>query len=392
MHTPKKILITFARSFLALEVARHWHQAGHQVFVVDSLNQHVSRYSNAVTKNFKLPSPRFDSEAYIDGLINIVKQENIDLLIPVYEEISYISKALKRFPTSCEIFCPSFDLYHELQNKWLFQEKLRVMGFETLKSSLIQTPQDLKTHDFITPFAIKPCYSRASQKVQKVIPNQAISATIEIDPYNPWIAQEWATGKKFCTYSICHAGKIFAHGIYPVNYAIDGNSCLTFKAIEHPPILEWIKKFVSKTNYTGQIAFDFIETDDNRLFAIECNPRATSGLLLFSGTDRLDQAFLGMNPEIITPKLGTRRQIAMGMLLYGWRKQAKPNNHLKGFLKDFFSTKDVIFKAKDPKPFLFKPLVFANLWIKSRKLGLKIPNFFTHDHDWDGEPLDHLTI
>lgn len=389
--SPQKVLVTFARSFLALEISRHWHAGGHQVFVVDSLNHHVSKYSNTVTKNFILPSPRFNSEDYITGLIKIIEQEKIDILIPVYEEISYISKAIERFPSTCKIFAPPFALYHELQNKWLFQKKLASLGFDTLKFHLIRAAMDLKHHDFTVPFALKPCYSRASQKVRKVIPEEAQSLNIHIDSFNPWIAQEWANGKKFCTYSICHQGKIYAHGTYPVNYAIDGNSCLTFQAIEHANILEWTKQFVDKVNFTGQIAFDFIENPDQKLFAIECNPRATSGLLLFNDKDQLGEAFLGTNSHLMMPTIGTRRQIAMGMLLYGWRKKAKQNNHLKTFLKDFFSTKDVVFKTKDLKPFLLKPLVFAGIWMKSRKLGLKIPNYFTYDHDWDGEPLDHLS-
>lgn len=390
MHTKKNILITFARSFLSLEIARHWDEAGHRVFVVDSINQHISKHSHAVIKSFQLPSPRFDSADYIDGLIAIVKKEKIDILIPVYEEISFISKALHLFPKSCQIFSPSFDLYNALQNKWLFQEKLRSLGFDTLKSLLLKSNEDLKHHGFSVPFAIKPCYSRASQKIKKVFPHQT-DLTLDMASHNPWIAQEWAVGKKFCTYSICHKGKIYAHGVYPVDYAIDGNSCLTFQSIEHAPILKWVSDFVEKVNFTGQIAFDFIETENNQLFAIECNPRATSGLLLFNGADRLDRAFLGMDQPMMTPTLGRRRQIAIGMLLYGWRKEAKPNNSLKTFLKDFLTTQDAIFKIKDPKPFLLKPFVFASLWLQSRKLGLSLPHYFTYDHDWNGEYLEHLT-
>lgn len=392
MHTvmPKKILVTFARSFLALEMARHFHSAGHEVFVVDSKSHHVTKYSNAIKKSFKLPSPRFDSKNYLKGLIQIIEQEKIDLLIPIYEEISYIVKIADQFPSHCKIFAPPFNLYHELQNKWLFQQKLDSLGIETLKYKLIQKNEDLHQLDFTSAFAIKPCYSRASQKVKKVEPEQTSKIHVNIEPHNPWIAQQWATGMKYCTYSICHEGKIFAHGVYPVNYAIEGNSCLTFEAIEHPGIFHWITKFIEKINYTGQIAFDFIETEDHQLFAIECNPRATSGLLLFDNKNKINRAFFGENNTLISPQIGTNRQIAMGMLLYGWRKQSKPNNRFRDFLKDFLGTQDVVFKISDPKPFFSKPLIFASIWLKSRKLGLEIPHFFTYDHDWDGEPLNDL--
>lgn len=214
---------------------------------------------------------------------------------------------------------------------------------------------------------------------------------ITYEANNPWIAQEWVTGKKFCTYSVCHHGKLSALSIYPVNYAIDGNSCLTFESIDHQGILDWITHFVKCMNYTGQIAFDFIELEDGRLFAIECNPRATSGLLLFGLKDGLSSAFLDTNKQLVRPKRGSRRQIAAGMLLYGWRKGAKPNNKIRDFLKHFLSTKDVIYRTRDIKPFLSEPLVFAKIWLNSKRMNLSIPNYFTFDHDWNGEPIESQT-
>jgi hypothetical protein len=235
--------------------------------------------------------------------------------------------------------------------------------------------------------ALKPCYSRASQDLKKIYPQQTLP-NFNIDVYNPWIAQEWIEGDRFCTYTVCYNGKIHAHGVYPVKYAINGTSCLTFEYIEHPGILEWVTDFIEKTNFTGQIAFDFIQAYDKTLYAIECNPRATSGILLFHEKDRIDQAFLKKVSDPIFPQYGCRKQIAAGMLLYGWRKVALPNNRTLRFLKDFFSTKDVIFRSKDIKPFLFEPLIFAHIWIKSKKYRLSLPASFTFDHDWNGEKIN----
>lgn len=382
----KNILITFGRSFLALEMARHWHRAGYRVFIADSLKHHVSKYSNAIIKNFKLPSPRFHPQEYIRHLLNIVENEKIDLVLPIYEEISYISKALSLFPASCRVFSPPFALYRQLQDKWQFQEMLHQFGFDSLKSCLIRTQKELENHDFTTSFALKPCFSRASHNVQKIEPNQKMPQ-LDLDPHNPWIAQEWVTGQRFCSYSICQNGKVTAQGIYPVHYAINGNSCITFEAVEHSGIAKWITTLVDRIQFTGQIAFDFIEKDQ-KLFAIECNPRATSGLLLFNGLPGIPQSILDDSiASPLVPQIGTRRQIAMGMLLYGWKRNAKPGNNLKDFLIDLFGIKDVVFSGKDPKPFLYEPWIFSHLWMESRQLGLTIPEFFTHDHDWNGCPF-----
>lgn len=387
----KTVLITFARSYLALEAARQWHAKGHRVIVTDSITLPISRFSNAVSKYYKVPSPRFHHNAYIKELSRIIKEQKVDILFPVYEEISYIAKAKNAIPSHCTVFAPEFELYNTLQNKWLFQELLTSLGIPTLKASLISNHSDLVSHNFQTPFALKPCYSRASQKIKKVAHDVA-PPNLSYEPHNPWMAQEWATGNKYCTYSVCHNGKLSALSIYPVNYAIDGHSCLTFESVEHQGILNWITHFVKSINYTGQIAFDFIEDRQGRLYAIECNPRATSGLLLFGLKDGLCNAFVDTNQHLIVPGKGARRQIAAGMLLYGWRKESKKDNRFRDFLKHFLSTRDVIYRTRDIKPFLSEPLVFAKIWLNSKKMKLSIPNYFTYDHDWNGEPIESISV
>jgi len=385
----KKILITFGRSFLALQLARQLKAAGHKVFIADSMRYHITRFSNAIDKNFYVPSPRFQPEAYVKSLVDIVEKEQIDLLIPIYEEISYLSKMQDLFPKSCTLFFPDFELYDQLHNKWSFQCKLEELGIETLKNAVIRNQEDVKALDFETPFALKACYSRASQKVKKVHPNTSLS-DLKFEPHNPWLAQEWLEGDRFCTYAVCHDGDVCAHSVYPVGYTLDGNSCIAFQSVEHLAILDWVKNFIKKTGFTGQIAFDFIESKDKKVYAIECNPRATSGLLLFNGEDRLDKAFFKTNSEIIHPKPNAKRQIAFGMLMYGWRKISIPNNRFPQFLKDLFTTKDVVLSLYDIKPLLFEPLIVLNIMMNGRKYGLPIPDAFIHDHEWNGEPIENL--
>lgn len=385
--SPKKILITFGRSFLSLELARQLHGAGHQIFIADSMTFTVGRFSNSIKKSFKVPSPRFSPNEYVNSLINIVKKHEIDLIIPIYEEISWLSKVKDRFPTSCHLFFPDFELFDTLHNKWSYHCLLESLGIETLKASLVDKSIDKGNFKFDRPYALKACYSRASQKVRKVQPNESLKDLI-IDPTNPWIAQEWMDGERFCTYSICHQGVVTAHSTYPVRYAIDGNSCVTFESVNHKGVFDWVCHFAKKINFTGQIAFDFIESKkDKRLYTIECNPRATSGIMLFDSSDRLDKAFLQENTTPIFPKPRARKQIATGMLMYGWRKNALPGNNMKKFLKDLFTTQDVVLRLTDLKPFIFEPLVIANIYKNSFKFRVSLPDAFIHDHEWNGEPI-----
>lgn len=380
---PKKILLTGARSPAALEVARLLHHGGHEIYTADTSYFQVCRFSNAVRKSFVIPAPSENPEKFIQTVLNIIEKEKIDILIPIWEEVLYISKQIERFPKSCKVFCSSFETIDRLHNKHEFIVKLKELGFLVPRTELIQSLSDFEHHGFQKPFALKACYCRGSRKVMKVMPGEL--PTVDFSPNNPWIAQEWIDGERFCTYSVCHNGTLLAHSVYPVKYTLeDGSSCIAFDAYEHPGIFEWVKKLVGELKYTGQIAFDFIETADKKIYAIECNPRATSGVHLFAPEDKLDRAYLNHAMPTIKPKPGRSKQIATGMLVYGL-KMGHRENRLKQYIKKTFTTPDVVFSWRDLKPFIFEPIIFSSYWLKSLRKKTTIPKVFTSDFDWDGE-------
>lgn len=376
----KKILLTGARSACALELARHLFFAGHEVYAADTSTMHVARFSKAVKRFYATPSPRFACREFIDKIIEVVKKEEIDLVIPIWEEVGYLSKYLDKFRGLCDVFCAPFEVIHSLHNKWLFTKKLQEFGIIAPHTVLIFNREQLKHINFSRPYVLKAVYSRGGRKVHIV--DSSTPPKIEIQEGNPWIAQEFIKGTHYCSYSVCQSGRLLAHATYPVQYTMDGKSCIAFEETRHDGIRLWIKNFVSKIEYTGQIAFDFIEKSDGSLYAIECNPRATSGMHLFKLEDRLDKAFLNQTTSTIIPRSGNTQQIALGMLMYGVCNGVSEGKVLR-YLRKLFTTKDVVFSFSDLKPFLMEPAVLFSYWIKSRKQNLSLPLLFTHDLDWD---------
>lgn len=311
--------------------------------------------------------------------MTICKREKIDLVIPTFEEIFCLAKGLDRFPKETQVLCSSYETLDELHNKWRFNKKIEALGFDTPKSYLIHSQEELKKLQFSPPYILKPSYSRAALCIQKV--SSKTPPEVKIDPKNPLVAQEWLHGKKFCSYSIAHNGKLSAHTVYPVDISIEGNSCLNFEAIDHKKIQSWIASFVKKENFTGQIAFDFIETNEGKLYAIECNPRGTSGIHLFQKKDSFPDAFFNIQSSLVTPELGYSKKLGWGMLLYGW----KTGQFLR-FIKKFIMVKDVIFSKNDLKPFFHQPVLFFVYLFRSLKLRARLPAMFTFDIDWNGDP------
>lgn len=352
------------------------------MMIADPMRCCICRFSNAVAKTFVTPSPRFDEDGFIDALIDIIDEEQIDWLIPTFEEILFISQNSIRLPDRCQVLSPPFSQLIQLHNKWLFYRKLETLDLPRPQTQLINSPQDLETLDFASAYALKACYSRASQEVYKV-PTGGPYPEFSIEPDNPWVAQEWLEGKQYCSYSICHGGKVYAHLVYPVEFAIDGNSCITFEAIEHAEIRRWVEDFVDHEQLTGQFAFDFIQTPNGTIYAIECNPRSTSGLLLFHGNEMLDQALFNNLSTCIAPPPETSRQISIGMLLYGWRRN-RGGKRLGAFLKKLISTPDVVYDRHDLMPCLFLPFVLIRLWVAALRHKIPLPSAYTFDLEWNG--------
>lgn len=381
----KRILLTGGRSPITLDLARQLSYSGHTVFVAESTPWHITRFSNSVKNSFVVPSPRFDLKGFIDKLVSIVEEEAIDFLLPVFEEVLYVSRGLARFPESCTVFASPFEVLHELHNKWSYVQLVKKLGINAPETTLIRSLEELHAFPLTKPHALKAAYSRASQSVFKLAAGKALP-TPTIDAHNPWILQEWLEGERFCSYSIACQGKLKAHGSYPVRFTVDGNSCITFEPVYHQGIEDWVERFVSLTNYTGQISFDFFDVPERGLLTIECNPRATSGVHLFRGRDRLDMAFFDKNSSLIRPQPNSKKQIATGMLMYGWREFNKAP-HLGSFLGTLARTKDVVFELKDPVPLFSQLFLFPRFVVQSYSLKKSIPAVFTHDIDWNGEPL-----
>lgn len=381
MDQGQNILITGCRMFFALELARAFSRAGHTVYVADSVWPHLCYVSNAVKKSFIIPSPRFDFEKFQNRLKQIIQDYEINMVVPVFEDVLYLAKAIPHLPQNCRYFCSSLDTLEKLYDKWHFyeeQEKLDILSPATV---LIQTNEDLQKLDRSKEYALKACYSRGSFSLKKISPHQKLPQ-ISIDKKNPWIAQEWIEGKKYCSYSICHEGKVVAHAVYACKIN-SSDYCLSFEAIRHEKIEIWVKNIVTLMNLTGQISFDFIEDGSGQLFAIECNPRATSGVHLFAEDPRLSHYFLQQqNMPMGEPPLGFGRKLGFGMLLYA-RTQKEENQSIWDVFKKMLKIPDVVFCKHDLKPFLLQVPIYASTLFRCIKYRVPLRLAFFHDAIWE---------
>jgi predicted ATP-grasp superfamily ATP-dependent carboligase len=241
-------------------------------------------------------------------LQRIIDDECVDLLIPTCEEVMYVGRAKERLET--HVFAESFDRLDQLHNKWKFYQYLVSLGLPTPHTALCTG----QSH-YSKKHVLKPVYSRFAAKATVV---KGRCPPIQSDPSNPWIAQEYIEGEKLCTYSVCHQGRVCAHGVYRVLHSMGMGSAICFESVSAPDVDDFVRSFVGQCGFTGQIAFDFIRGD--KLYCLECNPRATSGIHLFKRSPELAQAFL-KPVEVAYPQNGMIFHEHLFMLWYGLKQR-----------------------------------------------------------------------
>ena len=377
------ILLSGGRAPATLELARAIHKAGHTVFMAESLRGHLSQPSNAVAKNFYVPPPRQQTSAFIDALKNIIIENRISLLIPTCEESFYIAMGSDELP--CAVFVESFNKLNQLHNKWSFVINAVANDLYAPETMLIKNRDDLyHTYAQWRDLVLKPVYSRFAEQTMVRPTLKLALSTLKFDAASPWVAQEYISGRKYFTYSICHNGHITAHATYPSTFTARRNAAIVFQHVDHPAIFKWVKAFVEKNQYTGQIGFDFIETQDGQLSVLECNPRATSGVHLLASHPEFVEALLNPDLNCITPIDHQSHMLSTPMLTHGLPTALK-NGQFRSWLKTFLSSDDVIVNFSDPLPALLQFRSILSHLTSALKNRISPFEAATFDTEWNGE-------
>lgn len=420
------VLLSNGRFPVSLDLARQLYNARHRVFTVDPMEFHVCKFSLAVQTSWQTPAPSIDPEGYITAVKKAVKQWDVDIIIPLHEEILFLAESAEPEITS-RLFSPTFMELYQLHNKWEYCEVLGRCGLDRPEAYFCTTPGDVKRLDHTREWALKPVLGRSSSGVYHLEPGKETDyLTFGLSPNNPYIAQEWLPGNRFCTYGVFRKGRVQAFCVYPVTETIDGSSSVFFEAVEHE-IKSYVVKLAERLQLSGQLAFDFVEVEAtegemhrdprrtrrggrsqtvekrrshegpdydwpeqaaragavNRVVSIECNPRATSGVHLWSRTPDLARSLTDVNVSLpeLQAKPRRRRQTGPGMLMWE-HKNANFKRYLQ-HLGRLFGTKDVMWSWKDIVPMLMQPFLLASYYrICHDKGGMPLPEMFQSDLVW----------
>lgn len=368
---PKTILISGAKMTKALQLARSFHAAGHRVVLVEMAKYRFTghRFSRAVDRFYAVPRP--DADDYAEALLRIVQAEGVDVYVPVCSPLAswYDAEAAKVLAGHCEVFSGDADMVGQLDDKEQFTRLAEALGLPVPDAHRIEDPKQVVDFDFETnpgPYVLKsipydPVHRLDLTPVPCATPEEtaAFAASRPIDADTPWVMQEFIEGQEYCTQSTVRDGVVQLHcccesSAFQINYEM----------VDKPEIAAWVETFVGGLGLTGQYSFDFMETEQGELFAIECNPRTHSAITMFYDHPGVAAAYLERDQPTIEPTAASRPTYWLYQEI--WRFLTDPRS-LPARWRTISQGKEAIFDWSDPLPFLMEHhvqipwLLMANL-------------------------------
>ena len=379
------VLITLGRLPKALDLARSFHRLGYRAIIAEPFRWHLSGASSAVAKSYQVTAPAINRHDYLADLLRIIQSETVSLVVPVSEEIIHASFLREHLPAGVQLYAMPSATLLRLHNKHTFIDACREYGLSAPDTFALDDERAALLAQE-TDFIIKPLLSCSGRGVTFHLRGEALPAP---DSAQPMIVQRWVKGDVFSTFSIATAGRAVTTVVYK-GAVMSGTVAVAFERVTgsdaaHAPICEWVERFISASDFTGFISFDFVVDSAGQAHAIECNPRATSGLH-YVHVDDLAQAVVdSVNGQHSERTLRFREERLLQQFypcLTEVQKSMFGGKHFREYLGALIRAKDVSGSWRDPLPFLTMPFTASQIIWLSIQRGCTFGEVATLDVGW----------
>lgn len=350
------VLLTLGRLPKALALARACRAAGCRVLIADPFRWHVCRPSRDVAKSFRVTAPNTSRQRYLDELAQIVREESVDIVLPVSEEALHVAELPGLLPEGVQQWSCNAVLLARLHDKYSFVNYARDLGLAVPETHLANT-SEAKRLAAARAFVEKPIHSCSGIGLRFGDAGEPLHCEDA-----GGVVQERLEGELISSLALVHDGRILGSVFYR-GRVFAGTVAICFERVDDAgSCRQWVENFVERCDYSGLLAFDFIVGSDDVARAIECNPRATSGVHFF------DPASLGralVDParcDHVSFTPGVRYQWAYSTLTETYAAILKPREFARRF-REMLRARDVVWSASDPLPFLLMtPMSWEILW------------------------------
>src|ERR1700716_3940146 len=167
--TPQKpkILLSEGSSLSSREAITALGLAGHRVELVSSTPMSLGRFSRFVSRGHRAPASGADPAGYLAAVIDSVKTENIDAVIPVHEQAYLFAAARKLLPAGVGMALADFAAFEQVQSKARLATLLTQLKVPQPDTGVVRSADDFAANRPY-PFFVKAAFGTASAGVWRV--------------------------------------------------------------------------------------------------------------------------------------------------------------------------------------------------------------------------------
>ncbi|KAI8958458.1 hypothetical protein F5Y11DRAFT_38895 [Daldinia sp. FL1419] len=345
------VLITGVGMAKGLTLARAFYMSGHRVIGADNEGPLIpcpGRYSRSLSGFYGLPKSKakISGETYNSRLIDVIRIEDVKIWVSCSGVANAIQdaqamEAIER-NTSCK--CIQFDpqITSTLHEKGLFMEECENLGLSIPETHRVESKYDafriLSICATLNPkrkYILKPVGMDDLHRGRMTIlpldsegETKSYISQLPISDLNPWILQQYIPGgREYCTHALIIRGAVRCFVACPssdflMHYELLQDSSL-WKAMLAFTV-EFVQRSPRPEAITGHLSFDFMTSEEDvnhdgfrrHIYAIECNPRAHTAVVLFGQrgpeAHAMVQAYLSLtrgDQEIIAPDPNSKSKL-----------------------------------------------------------------------------------
>jgi hypothetical protein len=384
-----KVLITSSRMPFALDAIRKLGERGHEVFACDSYAASPGSHSRYLAAHFTTASASEDPEGFASDVERIAGESEIDVVVPMFEEVFYLAAQHDRLSAITRLYAPPFRTLAQVHDKGTFQELCDRLEVRTPHTVLAHSPSELtESIERFPRYFARAAFSRGGVGLLTntgPLAGHLSPGDCQPTEANPWLVQEFVDGPMHCTFSCLHDGAVATHMSYRAPRQWEHSTGIQFLSVDPEDTLPTVERLGSELGWDGQMSLDFIETDEG-LVMIECNPRPTDGVLLMSA-EELERGLLAPGDETLPVPAGREEQLDFAVLAQIFKEPLKEAPKTVRDLAKIPGT-DRGWRDAMPKLYSFLALArFERLSLRDREqLFVAMADGIT----WDGQPIPGL--
>ncbi|MHC4090769.1 MAG: carboxylate--amine ligase [Planctomycetota bacterium] len=289
-----RVIVTYGRGWNALAIVRSLGRRGLDVFCGEEAPFAPCFFSKYCCGHFQYPSPSREPEAFVDFMVDKVKELAPDgdepyVLMPVHKETFVLAEHRRRFEPQVKLPVTTIENIRLTDDKGRLATLAEEQGIRIPRTWQFDDVDELyrRVPELPLPLFVKVRKAAAGVGLRKVGTPEELVATYRefvdgfaLEPEQYPLVQEFVGGDDYCVTTLFDRGRCVASMTYRNIRAFprDTGAGALRETVHHPEAEQAAVELLSPLEWHGIAEVDFRIPEGGPPYLIEVNPRFFGGL------------------------------------------------------------------------------------------------------------------